>query len=441
MNEKQIPYEYDVFISYNTADEAWVRGELLPRLENAGLKVYIDFRYIRFGDSIIRELEQAIETSRKMLIVLTPDYLKGKWSSSEIDFMKLLAPSNRTGFVIPILKKACKLPPSLLYLTYADFTNPSNLEASWRQLLGSLGQQEVESRQVEHENNASQNTLKTLSLQRYSDKARYFTQHIGNKVSIDMVQIPGGSFMMGSPETEEGHESNESPQHLVTLPSFFMGKYPVTQAQWRSVVSSTTQVKRSIDPEPSNFDGDDLPVEQVSWLDAEEFCLRLSKLSDREYRLPSEAEWEYACRAGTATPFHFGATIGSDIANYRAQDWELGGTTYPGKYGPGELGKFRETTTPVGSFKIANRFGLYDMHGNVWEWCLDHWHDSYADAPEDGSAWLDLSAEENAPRVLRGGSWYYYPAYCRSASRLGVNADDRFDTVGFRVVSPARILL
>jgi formylglycine-generating enzyme required for sulfatase activity len=279
-----------------------------------------------------------------------------------------------------------------------------------------------------------------LILQRRSKTAKYFTQEIRNGVSIDMVQIPGGTFDMGSPETEEGRQSSESPQHQVTLPAFFMGKYPITQAQWRSVVSSTTQVKRKIDLEPSNFDGDDLPVEKVSWLDAEEFCLRLSKLSDREYRLPTEAEWEYACRAGTTTPFHFGATIGSDIANYRAQDLEGGKTNYPGKYGPGELGKFRETTTSVGSFKIANRFGLYDMHGNVWEWCLDHWHDSYADAPEDGSAWLDLSAEENAPRVLRGGSWDDYPANCRSASRDWHYAAYRLIVIGFRLVSPARIL-
>jgi formylglycine-generating enzyme required for sulfatase activity len=279
-----------------------------------------------------------------------------------------------------------------------------------------------------------------LILQRHLKTAKYFTQEIRNGVSLDMVQIPGGSFIMGSPETEEGHQSNESPQHQVTLPAFFMGKYPVTKAQWRSVVSSTTQVKRSINPELSNFDSGDLPVENVSWLDAEEFCLRLSKLSDREYCLPTEAQWEYACRAGTTTPFHFGQTIGSDIANYRAQDWEVGKTTYPGKYGPGELGEFRKTTTSVDSFKLANRFGLYDMHGNVWEWCLDHWHESYKDALEDGSAWLDLGAEEDARRVLRGGSWYYDPAACRSASRSGSNADRRINFIGFRLVSPARIL-
>jgi formylglycine-generating enzyme required for sulfatase activity len=279
-----------------------------------------------------------------------------------------------------------------------------------------------------------------LILQRHPKTAKYFTQEIRNGVSIDMVQIPGGSFMMGSSATEEGHETNESPQEQVTLPAFFMGKYPVTQAQWRSVVSSTAQVKRAIDPEPSHFTGDDLPVEQVSWLDAEEFCLRLSKLSDREYCLPTEAEWEYACRAGTTSPFHFGETICSNIANYRAQDWEVGTTTSPGKYGPGKLGEFRNKTTPVGSFKLANRFGLYDMHGNVWEWCMDHWHDGYKGAPEDGFAWIDLNAKVNGPRVLRGGAWIFNPADCRSASRIGYGADRRDDYLGFRVVSPARIL-
>jgi formylglycine-generating enzyme required for sulfatase activity len=266
-----------------------------------------------------------------------------------------------------------------------------------------------------------------LILQRHPKTAKYFTQEIRNGVSLDMVQIPGGSFIMGSQKTEEGHQSSESPQHRVVLPAFFMGKYPVTQAQWRSVVNATGRISPRID---------NLPVKEVSWLKAEEFCLRLSKLSDREYRLPTEAEWEYACRSGTTTPFHFGETIGSDIANYRAQDWELGETTYPGKYGPGKLGEFREATTRVGSFKVANRFGLYDMHGNVLEWCLDHWHDSYKGAPEDGSAWLDLDAEESAQRVLRGGSWSNTPANCRSASRGWVTAVNRIGNFGFRLVSP-----
>ncbi|NEO21280.1 MAG: formylglycine-generating enzyme family protein, partial [Moorea sp. SIO4A5] len=126
-----------------------------------------------------------------------------------------------------------------------------------------------------------------------------------------MVAIPEGSFIMGSPETEEGHTNDESPQHRVTVTSFFMGKYPVTQAQWQAV-AALPQVNRELEPDPSHFKGKNRPVEQVSWYDAVEFCERLSQYTKRPYRLPSEAEWEYACRAGTTTPFHFGETITTD---------------------------------------------------------------------------------------------------------------------------------
>jgi formylglycine-generating enzyme required for sulfatase activity len=243
-----------------------------------------------------------------------------------------------------------------------------------------------------------------LTLQRSSSRAQYYTQTILEGVGIDMVLIPGSSFQMGASEQEEGFYTDETPQHPVTVQSFCMGRYPVTQAQW-SAVATLAQIKRHLDPQPSNFSGNDLPVEQVSWLDAEEFCLRLSQHTKQEYRLPTEAEWEYACRAGTTTPFHFGKTISSEVANYCAQDREIEGKTYPGKYGAGQLGEFRGKTTPVGSFKVANRFGLSDMHGNVLEWCQDHWHGNYEGAPKDGSAWINLNAEEDDPRVLRGGSW------------------------------------
>jgi formylglycine-generating enzyme required for sulfatase activity len=279
-----------------------------------------------------------------------------------------------------------------------------------------------------------------LILRRHPKTAKYFTQAIGPGVSIDMVYIPGGTFLMGAPDNEEGREPHEGPQHSVTVPDFFMGKYPVTQAQWRAVADRTQSIKRDLNPSPSHFKGDDLPVENVIWLEAEEFCLRLSKLSDRNYQLPSEVQWEYACRGGTTTPFHSGNTTSSDIANYRAQDWKIGVTTYPGKYDQGALGEFREKTTPVGLLKLANPFGLYDMHGNVWEWCLDHWHDDYQTAPTDGSAWIDAETSERALKVLRGGSWYISPKNCRSASRGGSFSDERSTDLGFRLLSPARIL-
>jgi formylglycine-generating enzyme required for sulfatase activity len=279
-----------------------------------------------------------------------------------------------------------------------------------------------------------------LTLQRSSSRAQYYTQTIIEGIGIDMVLIPGSSFQMGASEKEEGFFADEAPQHPVTVQSFCMGRYPVTQAQW-AAVTTLAQIKRHLDPQPSNFSGNDLPVEQVSWLDAEEFCLRLSDHTKQEYCLPSEAEWEYACRAGTTTPFHFGSTISSEVANYRAEDWKVDdNTTYSGKYGAGQLGEFRAKTTPVGYFKLANRFGLSDMHGNVWEWCQDHWHSNYEGAPKDGSAWINLNASEDEKRVLRGGSWDLNPRLCRSAVRYINYPDFRYNDIGFRVVSRARTL-
>ena len=257
--------------------------------------------------------------------------------------------------------------------------------------------------------------------------AGFFRESLGNDVTLDMVAIPEGTFEMGSPETEEGHEDDESPQHLVTVQPFFLGKYPITQAQWQAV-ANLPQINQELDPDPSIFKGADHPVEQVSWYDCVEFCERLSQYTGRDYRLPSEAEWEYACRAGTTTPFHFGETITTDLANYN------GNYTY----GAGAKGKYRKETTPVGSFQVANAFGLYDMHGNVWEWCLDQWHDSYEGAPSDGQAWIiNNNNNDNHSRLLRGGSWYFHPRFCRCANR-GRNAPDyRNNDDGFRVVCGA----
>jgi formylglycine-generating enzyme required for sulfatase activity len=215
-----------------------------------------------------------------------------------------------------------------------------------------------------------------------------------------------------------------------------MGRYPVTQAQWRAVAAMPQQ-NQALELDPSHFKGDRHPVESVSWYDAVEFCDRLSRLGEnritlftnRQYRLPTEAEWEYACRAGTATPFHFGETITTDLANYRGNDEKYGA------YGPGHLGEYREETTPVGHFEGANSFGLYDMHGNVLEWCQDHWHDNYEGAPTDGSAWL--TENEQASRVLRGGSWTFNPRNYRSAFRYSSAPALIYSYLGFRVVCSA----
>ena len=236
-----------------------------------------------------------------------------------------------------------------------------------------------------------------------------------------MVSIPKGQFQMGAPSKEEGRSNDEGPQHEVTVPAFWMGKYAVTQEQWRAV-AKLPKIERDLESDPSGFKGDTLPVKQVSWHDAVEFCKRLAKKTGRNYRLPSEAEWEYACRAGTTTPFHFGETITADLANYDGNY----------SYGSSPKGEYRKETTPVGSFGVANAFGLYDMHGNVWEWCADHWHENYSGAPSGGTPWI--KGGESNRRVLRGGSWNYVPRYCRSAARFRLEPDFRDYGVGIRVV-------
>ena len=270
-----------------------------------------------------------------------------------------------------------------------------------------------------------------LTINKRQGQNQYYEEPIGEGIlPLEMMRIPAGNFLMGSPENELERSADEGPQHEVVVSQFFMARYPITQAQWR-VVASMPQINCELKPEPSNFKGERLPVEQVSWYEAVEFCDRLTIHTDRQYRLPSEAEWEYACRAGTTAPFHFGETITTDLANYRGTDWEYEGTTYPGSYGVGPKGDSRQTTTPIDQFDLANAFGLCDMHGNVWEWCQDHWHENYQGAPTDGSAWL--SGKKGAERILRGGSWSLNPWNCRAAQRVNNTPGSRSDYIGFRV--------
>ncbi len=252
-------------------------------------------------------------------------------------------------------------------------------------------------------------------VQKSEGQAYRYVEQLAENVVLEMVSIAGGEFMMGSPEDELERDENESPQHLVTVPDFYMGRYPVTQAQWRAV-AALPQVERELNPDPSNFKGDDRPVEQVSWHEAIEFCARLSNHTNRQYRLPTEAEWEYSCRAGTTTPFHFGETISPELANY------YGAVAYA----DGLTGEYRQETTPVDHFKIANAWGLCDMHGNVLEWCND--------VRENHIAWMeDADDLENPPQFRRGGSWIDNPKYCRSAYRGNFNPDISIYYLGFRV--------
>lgn len=267
-----------------------------------------------------------------------------------------------------------------------------------------------------------------LTLHRYRRSNKSYTEALGNGVALTLMLIPAGEFVMGAPESEPESDDDERPQRLVKVPQFLMGRYAVTQAQWREV-ASYDPIDPDLDADPSRFKADNRPVEKVSWDDAQKFCVRLSAKTGKTYRLPSEAEWEYACRAGTTTPFHFGEMVTPNLANYYTED----------SYNGSPTSKNRGETVEVGSFP-ANEWGLHDMHGNVLEWCEDDWHSDYEGAPNDGSAWIESDRTESY--LLRGGSWNDHPQYCRSAYRFNASRGLRIINVGFRVCCvPPRILL
>ena len=253
------------------------------------------------------------------------------------------------------------------------------------------------------------------------------TEQLPGGSTLEMLWLPGGAFMMGSPETEAGRWANEGPRHEELLKPFYLGRFPVTQAQWRAV-AQLPPARLPLKPEPFYFKGDDaLPAEYISWPEAEEFCARLTQATGRKYRLPSEAEWEYACRGGTQTPFSFGETVTPEFVNYDGE--------YP--YGQAAAQLTRGRPTPAGALGVANSFGFYDMHGNVWEWCRDVWYDSYDAITGDGRARGVTGAVDGRPRVCRGGSWLNLARYCRSAARCHYNAGVHGSQIGFRVAAEA----
>ena len=237
--------------------------------------------------------------------------------------------------------------------------------------------------------------------------------------------IPAGSFTMGSPSGESGRDSNEGPVHQVNIGyDFYMGKTEVTQAQWLAVMGSWP----NRDPADYFFGlGDNHPAYFISWNDCQNFITEINKLGQGTFRLPSEAEWEYACRAGTSTRFFFGDSLECDNSCEDCAAGVLSGNRTDYMWYCGNKSPYG--SKPVGG-KLPNAFGLYDMHGNVWEWCQDYYHDSYDGAPADGSAWESPSAR----RVIRGGSWYYDARLCRSALRDANLPASRGNLLGFRVV-------
>jgi formylglycine-generating enzyme required for sulfatase activity len=239
--------------------------------------------------------------------------------------------------------------------------------------------------------------------------AEQFIEDLGSGINLEMILITAGVFQMGS--SRRAGNPDEQPQHLVTIKSFRMSKVLITQGQWKAMM---------IKLPPCRFKGDNLPVERISWEDAQRFCQRLSQKTGRHYQLPSETQWEYACRAGTSTPFSFGETLTVEVANFNGEH----------TFREEPRGFYFHSTNEGGKFP-PNAFGIYDVHGNLWEWCADNWLDDYRSSPRDNSSY---QSKDNRYRVARGGSWHEPPELCRSAARLRVLQSDADEFTGFRVV-------
>jgi formylglycine-generating enzyme required for sulfatase activity len=472
-----------VFLSYShdsAAHKAWVR-KLAEDLRAQGVDATLDQWDLRAGADFVAFMEAGIRKAERVLMVCSSNYVrkaeqrKGGAGYEGMIVTSHVARSTDTVKFIPLVRDnpAEPLLPDFLgprlWLDFRDdLLYAERLEDLVRELhdlprfrkpplgrpafLSNLAEPVVIEPQLVQPAAAiplqrfTINTNTCLLSQeggRWREERRPlqvegYRQQLAEAVALTLVQIPAGKFLMGAPKGELWRSDDEGPWHQVTLASFLMAQTPITQAQWRAVAAwqprEGERWGRQLNPAPSHFQGEQVrllegeinpsqrPVERVSWFDAIEFCSRLSQRTGCTYRLPSEAQWEYACRAGSTTPFYCGETISPKLANYDGND----------SYANGPKGSFRNQTIEVASFP-ANAWGLYDMHGNVSEWCEDHWHGSYKGAPTDGSAWLNPKAEENEWRLLRGGSWSNNPGNCRSAYRSFVHPGDLRSGVGFRV--------
>ena len=438
--------QFDVFLAHSTVDKPQVRI-IARKLRERGLTPWLDEEQIAPGELFQSAIQRAIPQIKAAAIIIGLTGL-GKWQA--IELQTLISQFVNSGSpVIPVLlpdvERITDDLPILQQFHWVSFASIDDGDAFYSLEWGITGVKPSKQSNPRSETSSASKPIEVVlpsltkfnfdvvildtkgkEVKREKRQTEYISENLDNGVTLEMVSIPAGGFMMGAPSTEQDSRDSERPQHQVSVPAFFMGKYQITQAQWRQV-AAFPKVKIELNPDPSTFKGDNRPVELVSWLDALEFCRRLSNKTGQEYRLPSEAEWEYACRAGTTTPFHFGETIKPELVNYDGNN----------PYGDAPKGKYRSQTTEVGSFKLANAFGLYDMHGNVWEWCADDWSDNYEAARTDTSIWINDIKNYEAPetlKVLRGGSWFYDAGYCRAANRLRDDARVRYYNVGFRLL-------
>jgi formylglycine-generating enzyme required for sulfatase activity len=385
--------QFDVFLCHNSKDKPQVI-QIAEQLQQYDLKPWLDIWELPPGRSWQRLLEKQIEQISSAAVFVGEDGF-GPWQKQEI-YAFLSEFVNRDCPVIPVLlpnaPKKPELPVFLRQFTWVDF-RISDPDPMYQLRWGITGKKPQLT-----------NTAPSPSPQ-ISQSPSSFIETLPGDIKLEMVKIPAGTFTMGSDENDD-----EKPKHQVKLQEFYLGKYPVTQEQYQTIMGNN----------PSNFkDNPKNPVEEVTWNDAQEFCQKLSQKTGKQYRLPTEAEWEYACRAGTQTRYYFGDN-GELLGEYA---W----------YDQNSYSK----TQPVGQ-KKPNNWGLHDMHGNVCEWCEDGWDGNYENAPKDGIAWNDNHFQSDT-RVLRGGCWDSNPRSCLSSSRSYYDDCSYYD--GFRVVSSPSLAL
>jgi formylglycine-generating enzyme required for sulfatase activity len=385
--------QFDVFLCHNSADKPQVI-QIAEQLQQYDLKPWLDIWELPPGRSWQRLLEKQIEQISSAAVFVGENGF-GPWQQQEL-YAFLSEFVSRDCPVIPVLLPNAptkpELPVFLRQFTWVDF-RISDPDPMYQLRWGITGKKPQ-----------LINSAPSPSPQISQSPSSFIATLLGN-IKLEMVKIPAGTFLMGSADNDESAYSDEKPQHRVNLQEFYLGKYPVTQEQYQAIMGNN----------PSHFqDNPKHPVENVSWDDAQAFCQKLNEKTGKKYRLPSEAEWEYACRAGSQTSYYFGDDE-KVLGEYAWYNKNAGSKTHP-----------------VGQ-KKANNWGLFDMSGNVWEWCEDSWHTNYENAPMDGTVWND-NHSPTADRVLRGGSWSNDPWDCRSAYRGSyVN---RCGNYGFRVVSP-----
>ncbi len=388
----------DIFLSYSSKDKDRVKP-LVHALEREGWTVWWD-RKTPAGETFDQMIERELTVSRCVVVVWSLDSVQSRWVREEAEdgrARNLLFPARIDKVTIPLGFRLIQAVDLVGW--QGDPTNPEfqHLVLSIKDKIGTPIQDPLtpdpKPEEIRPEPPRAESPILTPT-----PGTRTVRLPDGKEIQFEMVDLPGGEFQMGGTKF-----SQERPVHTVRVSPFSIGKYQVTQAQWQAVMGGN----------PSHFKGETRPVENVSWNDAQQFLKKIGN----GYRLPTEAEWEYAARGGTTTEYSFGDDE-SKLGEYAWFSRNAGGQTHP-----------------VGQ-KKPNPFGLHDMHGNVWEWVEDPWHENYKGAPTDGSVWL--TEGNNARRVLRGGSWFDYFNLLRSANRSIVNPDYRTYTYGFRVVVGAQ---